>query len=81
MHCSDFSKWCTTDRIPHRGACPRPAQAASQISGQTDISRHACIVRMAEIHERHAALTLDSDFTVYRKSGRVPLELINPAQG
>ena len=41
----------------------------------------ACIVRMAEIHERHAVLTLDSDFTVYRKSGRVPLELIHPAQG
>jgi hypothetical protein len=35
---------------------------------------------MAEIHERHAVLTLDSDFTVYRKSGRVPLELIHPAQ-
>jgi predicted nucleic acid-binding protein len=26
----------------------------------------ACVVRMAEIHERHAVLTLDSDFTVYR---------------
>ncbi len=37
----------------------------------------ACIVRMAEIH---AVLTLDSDFTVYRKSGRMPLELIHPAQ-
>jgi predicted nucleic acid-binding protein len=24
----------------------------------------ACVVRMAEIHERHAVLTLDSDFTV-----------------
>jgi uncharacterized protein len=40
----------------------------------------ACIVRMAEIHERHAVLTLDSDFTVYRKHSRVPLELIHPAQ-
>src|SRR5262249_43669747 len=30
----------------------------------------ACIVRMAEIHERHAVLTLDSDFSVYRKHGR-----------
>jgi len=39
----------------------------------------ACIVRMAEIHERHAVLTLDSDFSVYRKHGRVPLTLIHPA--
>jgi len=39
----------------------------------------ACIVQMAEIHERHAVLTLDSDFSVYRKHGRVPLTLIYPA--
>jgi predicted nucleic acid-binding protein len=39
----------------------------------------ACIVRMAEMHERHAVLTLDSDFLVYRKHGRVPLTLIHPA--
>jgi predicted nucleic acid-binding protein len=40
----------------------------------------ACIVRMAEIYERHAVLTLDSDFTVYRKDGRTPLTLIGPAR-
>ena len=39
----------------------------------------ACVVRMAEIHERHAVLTLDSDFTVYRKHGRTPLTIIHPA--
>jgi len=38
----------------------------------------ACIVLMAESHERHAVLTLDSDFTVYRKHGRVMLTLIYP---
>jgi predicted nucleic acid-binding protein len=38
----------------------------------------ACVVRMAEVHERHAVLTLDSDFSVYRKHGRVPLALIHP---
>jgi uncharacterized protein len=38
-----------------------------------------CIVRMAEIHEGHAILTLDSDFSVYRKHGRIPLTLIHPA--
>lgn len=40
----------------------------------------ACIVRMAEIYEQHAVLTLDSDFSVYRKHGRVPLALIHPAE-
>ena len=38
----------------------------------------ACIVRMAEIHERHAVLTLDADFSIYRKHGRVPLALLHP---
>ncbi len=38
----------------------------------------ACIVRMSEIHGGHAVLTLDSDFLVYRKSGRTPLSLIHP---
>jgi predicted nucleic acid-binding protein len=39
----------------------------------------ACIVRMSEIHDRHAVLTLDSDFPVYRKHGRASLTLIHPA--
>lgn len=38
----------------------------------------ACVVRMAEIHDRHDVLTLDADFTVYRKHSRVPLKLIYP---
>ena len=41
----------------------------------------ACIVRMSEIHDRHAVLTLDSDFLVYRKHGRASLPLIHPAAG
>jgi uncharacterized protein len=39
----------------------------------------ACVVRMAEIHDDHSVLTLDSDFTVYRKHGRLPLSLVHPA--
>jgi predicted nucleic acid-binding protein len=39
----------------------------------------ACVVRMAELYERHSVLTLDSDFSVYRKNGKVPLSLIYPA--
>ena len=38
----------------------------------------ACIVCMAEIHDRHAVLTLDSDFSIYRKHGRVSLTLLHP---
>ena len=40
----------------------------------------ACVVRMAEVFERHVVFTLDSDFTVYRKNGREPLELVFPEQ-
>jgi len=40
----------------------------------------ACVVRMAEIHENHLVLTLDSDFAVYRKHGRLPISLLHPAQ-
>ena len=40
----------------------------------------ACIVRMAEIHDRHLVFTLDSDFSVYRKHGRIPLALIHPGE-
>ena len=38
----------------------------------------ACIVRMSEIYDRHAILTLDSDFLIYRKHGRASLTLIHP---
>jgi predicted nucleic acid-binding protein len=48
--------------------------------GDTPISlADACIVRMSEINDRHAVLTLDSDFLIYRKHGRAPLTLIHPA--
>jgi hypothetical protein len=40
----------------------------------------ACIVRMAELHDRHSVLTLDRDFLVYRKNGRLPLALLHPAE-
>jgi len=40
----------------------------------------ACVVRMAEIHEKHAVLTLDADFSVYRKNSRLPLTLVQPAK-
>ena len=41
----------------------------------------ACIVRMAELFDRHDVFTLDSDFSVYRKNGREALTLIFPPRG
>lgn len=38
----------------------------------------ACIVRMAELNANIAVFTLDSDFMVYRKNGRDPIDLIFP---
>ena len=38
----------------------------------------ACIVRMAELFDQCQVLTLDSDFSIYRKYGRDRLDLIHP---
>jgi len=38
----------------------------------------ACVVRMAELYGSHSILTLDSDFAIYRRFGREPLQLISP---
>ena len=38
----------------------------------------ACLVRMAELFPRHRICTLDSDFLVYRKHGRQPIDPIIP---
>ena len=38
----------------------------------------ACLVRMAELYDEAAVLTLDSDFTIYRKNGRQVIPLIAP---
>lgn len=38
----------------------------------------ACLVRMSEIHERSTVFTLDSDFTIYRKSQRRVIPLLRP---
>ncbi len=39
----------------------------------------ACLVRMAEVHDRHVVFTLDSDFSIYRKHGRSPIAVLVPA--
>ena len=40
----------------------------------------ACVVRMAELFEKHFVFTLDSDFAVYRKNRREALNLIFPSR-
>jgi hypothetical protein len=35
---------------------------------------------MAELHEKHQVLTLDTDFADYRRQGRQPLDLIIPSR-
>lgn len=38
----------------------------------------ACLVRLAELYPQSPVLTLDRDFTVYRKNGRQVIRLIYP---
>lgn len=38
----------------------------------------ACLVRMAELYDSSPVLTLDQDFSVYRKNGRQVIRLISP---
>ncbi|MFT4176408.1 MAG: PIN domain-containing protein [Luteolibacter sp.] len=38
----------------------------------------ACLVRMAEIHTNPKVMTLDSDFTIYRKSNRRVIPVLSP---
>ncbi|HYY26392.1 MAG TPA: PIN domain-containing protein [Chthoniobacterales bacterium] len=38
----------------------------------------ACLVRMSELHQDCAVWTLDSDFRVYRRSGRQSIPLLMP---
>ena len=38
----------------------------------------ACLVRLAELYPQSTLLTLDSDFTVYRKNGRQVISMIRP---
>lgn len=38
----------------------------------------ACLVRLAELYDEAAVLTLDANFTIYRKNGRQVIPLIAP---
>lgn len=38
----------------------------------------ACLVRLAELHENSTVMTLDSDFSIYRKFRRRTIPLLRP---
>ena len=38
----------------------------------------ACLVRMAELHDGSPVVTLDADFKIYRKQGRLVIPLLMP---
>jgi predicted nucleic acid-binding protein len=38
----------------------------------------ACLVRLAELHEKPRVWTLDSDFRVYRRLGRLVIPTLAP---
>jgi predicted nucleic acid-binding protein len=40
----------------------------------------ACLIRMSEIHADSVVWTLDSDFRVYRRSGRQSIPLVTPTR-
>ena len=40
----------------------------------------ACLVRMAELNEDDAVMTLDDDFRIYRKNGRQVIPAIMPGE-
>lgn len=62
------------------------------LSGEVDVFRRllrkyqdlpatladVCLVRMSELRARSAVLTLDRDFTIYRRNGRGVIPLIAP---
>jgi uncharacterized protein len=39
----------------------------------------ACLVRLSEIHDGSRVLTLDRDFSIYRRHGRRPIPLVAPS--
>lgn len=40
----------------------------------------SCLVRMSELHSGSKILTMDSDFSIYRKNGRQVIPLISPSR-
>jgi predicted nucleic acid-binding protein len=37
-----------------------------------------CLIRMSELHPKHAVITVDEDFRVYRRNKREAIPLISP---
>ena len=64
------------DHLPHLAAL------AKRYADRRPDLAHLCLIRMSEIHPRHAVITVDrEDFRVYRRNKREAIPLICPPDG
>jgi len=61
----------------HRWATSQLAEEPTPLS-TCEALADACLVRMAEQHAESPVLTLDRDFTVYRRHGRLTVATVMP---
>lgn len=58
---------------------PRLAELASRYADRNPDLADLCLIRMSEMHPRHAVVTTDlADFRVYRRGRREAIPLIHP---
>ncbi len=58
--------------------CEAIRQLRRKYADQPMALADACLVRLAEIYDRHSVCTFDGHFLNYRKHGREPIPLIAP---
>ena len=61
-----------------RGAMPQATRLMARYASVPMSLADACLVRMAEQHAESPVLTLDRDFTVYRRHGRLTVATVMP---
>jgi predicted nucleic acid-binding protein len=58
---------------------PRIAELANQFRDRKPDLADLCLIRMSELHRRHAVITTDlADFRVYRRNRREMIPLVHP---
>lgn len=60
---------------------PRLAELAARYADRKPDLADLCLIRMSEIHPRHAVITTDlADFRVYRRGRREAIPLVHPPE-
>lgn len=60
---------------------PRLAELAARYTDRKPDLADLCLIRMSEIHPRHAVITTDlADFRVYRRGRREVIPLVHPPE-